>query len=206
MAKIKVFVGGMLQTNCYVVSSEKSDKCVIIDAGGKFDAMFDYCTTNGLTPVACLCTHGHFDHVCQAYKWKEKGAEIYLHKADEKLFSEEEETIPGFKVKYPHILPDRFVSDGETIAFSDMFFSAIHTPGHTEGSVCYVLNDDAIFTGDTIFYHSYGRTDLGGGDFGKIIQSVNRVLHREGDALLYPGHGETTTLQEERLFNPLYQE
>ena len=204
MSKIARFVVGLLETNCYVISSEKGEESVIIDPGGNAKAIEEYLNKNNKKPVACLCTHGHFDHILDAKKWQGKGAKIYLHKNDLGLFTEEEETFPGRRLGYPTTTPDVYVKENDSLAFGEMKFRVVETPGHTQGGVCYILDDQYIFAGDTIFLHSYGRTDLGGGDFGKLVDSVNKILRMEGDRVIYPGHGETTTQKEERYFNPLY--
>lgn len=204
MAKIVRFVVGFLETNCYVISSENGEESVIIDPGGSYEAIKKYLVENNKKPVACLCTHGHFDHILDCIKWQKLGAKIYLHENDVKLFTEEEETFPGRKLGYPTTTPDVFIRDGEELCFGDIRFTVIHTPGHTRGGVCYVMDDKYIFSGDTIFLHSFGRTDLGGGDYSELVNSVNRILRMEGDRVIYPGHGEATTQKEERYFNPLF--
>ena len=203
MIKTNCFVVGYLQTNCYVVSSDVDNNAVIIDAGGGFKKINEYLIKENKLPVALLCTHGHFDHVLDAKKWEDAGVKIYLHPADRELFYEEEETFPGTKLNYDKAKEVIFVSDGEKLEFGEISFTVKHTPGHTKGSVCYIGKNE-IFSGDTVFFHSFGRTDLPGGDFGEIADSVNLILNTNEDKIIYPGHGECTTIKVERLFNPLY--
>lgn len=206
MVHIEKFVVGFLDTNCYVITTTESDKAVIIDAGGGYAAVSVYLNKNEKKAVAVLCTHGHFDHIKDAKRWQNEGAPVYAHKEDEDLISGEKPIMEGMTFPIDFFTPDKFVKDGETLRFCEnMEFRVIHTPGHTKGGVCYVLNGKYVFSGDTLFFHSYGRTDFYGGDFESLSSSVNKILSIEGDMIVYPGHGESTTLKEERLFNPLAQ-
>lgn len=203
MIHIEKFVVGFLDTNCYVVYSDENDKAIIIDAGGGYAAVSHFLEEKNKKPIAVLCTHGHFDHIKHAKRWQDKGIPVYAHAMDKELLNGNKAEIEGHKFPIDYITADFFVQDGEKLVFADKVFEVIHTPGHTKGGVCYLLNDRYLFSGDTIFYHSYGRTDFYSGDYEEMKTSVKKILSREGDLLIYPGHGESTTLKEERLFNPL---
>lgn len=205
MAEIKLFTVGFLATNCYVVTTD-GEGAVIVDAGGGFDKIKSYLDGLGKKAVAVLCTHGHFDHVYDAHKWQKYGAKIYIHSADVELLRNEKQIIPGRSFAVEPTEPDVVIEDGDVLKIAGMVFETVHTPGHSKGSVCFVLKGqerETVFTGDTVFYHSYGRTDFYGGNFDELISSVEKIVMREADALFLPGHGESTTAIEERNFNPI---
>lgn len=199
---IETFSVGYLATNCYVITN-KTNEAVIIDAGGGYDRIKKYLDGLEKKPVAVLCTHGHFDHVLDARKWQSDGAKVYIHKDDEDLLTGKETIMPGRNLLITPVTPDKVLNDGEEIDVAGLKFTVIHTPGHSKGSVCYLLEDDVIFSGDTIFLGSYGRTDFFGGNFSELVRSVTKILALPGDRKVLTGHGESTTLQQERRFNPL---
>lgn len=205
MPEIKRFTVGYLATNCYVVTTDE-EEAVIVDAGGGYDKIKSYLDGLGKKAAAVLCTHGHFDHVYNAHKWQKSGAKIYIHAADVELLRNEKQIMPGRSFAVEPTEPDVVVSDGDEIKIAGTVFTVIHTPGHSKGSVCYDLDVQTVFTGDTVFYHSFGRTDFYGGSYNEIASSVRKIVLREKDALLLPGHGESTTIKEERIFNPILQE
>lgn len=204
MEHIEKFVVGFLDTNCYVVTSDVGSDAIIVDAGGGYAAVSAYLEKKHKFPVAVLCTHGHFDHIKDAKRRQNEGVSVYAHKLDEELINGEKAEIFGRKFPIDYFTPNHFVKEGDILRFGDLNFRVIETPGHTKGSVCYILNEKYIFSGDTLFFHTYGATDFYGGDFGKMQASIRKILHiTEGDMLVFTGHGENTTLREERLFNPL---
>lgn len=203
MTEIKKFVVGYLATNCYVITSADTNSAVIVDPGGGYAKIKEYIDGLGKKPVAVLCTHGHFDHTLDAYKWQESGVKVFIHRNDIELINGEKSIIPGRKLPITPIEPDVVLEGGETIEFPNMIFKVIHTPGHSKGSVCYIFNDEIIFSGDTIFFHSYGRTDFYGGSLGELSESVKKILSIEKDMKIFPGHEESTTVKEEKIFNPL---
>jgi glyoxylase-like metal-dependent hydrolase (beta-lactamase superfamily II) len=204
MTEIKRFPVGYLQTNCYVVTSDGYDGAVLVDIGGGFGKITDYLAEKGKKAVAALFTHGHFDHIFDAFKWQKCGVKLYISEQDAGLLENGNGNLASnYGLIIPPAKADFLVKDGDKLVFGDMNFSVMHTPGHTAGGVCYILDEKIIFSGDTLFFHSYGRTDFGGGDFDDISASVKKILALDGDRIVYPGHGESTTLKEERLFNPL---
>jgi hydroxyacylglutathione hydrolase len=202
---------GPLQCNCTVLGDSQSGEAVVIDPGDEPERILRLLASKGLTPVALLHTHAHFDHIGGSRRVKEAtAAEIRLHAADFPLY----EALPsqaahfGLSAENP-LPPDRPIADGETIRFGAYAVTAIHTPGHTPGSTCYRLEGatpgvpGVLFSGDTLFRRSIGRTDLWGGDTDTILASIRERLYGlPGDLRVICGHGPDTTIAEERERNP----
>lgn len=191
---------GLIQANCYIC--ENSEKqAIIIDIGGEAYKLTEYINQNKITPLAVLLTHGHFDHMTGVEDFqKDFDVSVYIHKSDEIcLKSAVYNVSETFDHPFvPHIKNVKFVTDGETLNFGDeLVFKVIHTPGHTEGGVCYDTGTE-LFSGDTMFKHSFGRTDMPGGSEREIISSLKKICNIDGDRKVYPGHGESTVLSEER--------
>lgn len=194
--EIATVCGGPLSVNTYVVSSSGADVCALIDPGAQEDAVRD--AVGARRVEAVLLTHAHFDHMMNAQPWLDRGAKLYVHALDEPALSDPElnlSTMIGASLRLPP--PDMRVADGGTMTAAGLTFSVLHTPGHTPGSVCY-LCDGALFSGDTLFYHSYGRVDLPGGDAEQMRASLARVLALGEATPVYPGHGLRTKIGWER--------
>jgi len=185
--KIDIVVTGMIQENCYLVSDD-SGIAAVVDPGDNADKILNRIDSEGLKVEWILLTHGHYDHVgAVADVRNATGAKVAIHEADR------------LAVRFE---ADMLVDDGDTIACGDLEFTAVTTPGHTPGCVCYICGD-AIFTGDTLFRESIGRTDLAGGDFSQMRKSLIKLRDVPYDDLkVYPGHMEPTTLEYERENNP----
>lgn len=201
MLKIHAFPLGSYQTNCYIVHDEAAKSCVVIDPGYQADDILLELRGLGLTLEAIFLTHGHFDHV---------GAVKQLVEATScKLWMSERDWSQPISPMSAYLYPLAncdftevwFCEDGEAISAAGLTFRVLETPGHTRGSVCFLCGD-ALFSGDTLFAGSCGRTDLPGGDWTTIRESLKRLAALEGDFRVYPGHGESTTLAEERQYNP----
>ena len=200
--EIKTFVVGYLRTNCYVVSDRTN--CVIVDPGGGFDTIKQYIDENNFIPCAVLLTHGHFDHILVLDNWKKLGLKVYIHRDDEKMLHNEWNLAKEVGLRdLPVVQPDVILFGGERIVFGNMTFEVIHTPGHTMGGCCFDLNEKYLFSGDTILSSSYGRTDFYGGSADDIKASIKKLFAIKGDRIIYPGHGESTTLEWERISNPI---
>ena len=184
---------GDYQTNCYIVHNEGSTTCAVIDPGYYSEDILDFCRDKGLSVAAILLTHGHFDHVGAV---KELAAEaecpVYLHEADLAM----PPMMTAGKLYYTNAY-----HEGDTVTVADVTFTVLHTPGHTPGSVC-LMADGHLFTGDTLFAMSCGRTDLPGGSWKTIQDSLKRLSSLEGNFWVHPGHGESTTLSQEKQYNP----
>ena len=189
MLKIHTLILGMYQVNCYIVHKADSDRCVIIDPGYEPEKIAAFLEENNLHSEAILLTHGHFDHV-GGVKTLAEDRKVYLHAL--------EHTMPQALAAGPLYATDNY-PDHFTAAGMD--FTVLHTPGHTPGSVCLIV-EDAMFSGDTLFAGSCGRTDLPGGDWATIQASLRRLSQLPGDYRVFPGHAEETTLSQERQFNP----
>lgn len=192
-----------LEENCYILSDSEKN-AVIIDPGSCPEIIENELTKQQLTPKIILLTHGHFDHMSAAAYLKEKyGAKVYINENDECMLSDRAKSgaliAPFFD--YVSVQCDGHLKEGDIIKQGDLEIKVIETPGHSKGSVCFIC-EDAIFAGDTVFKGSVGRTDLYRGDYKELDRSLKKLTSLSGDYYLYCGHGEDSTLNEERLFNP----
>ena len=193
MLKIDSMELGIYFVNCYLIREEQSKTCVVVDPGGQPNKVLKYLEDKGLTLEAILLTHGHFDHVGAVKELAETtGCKVYLH-ADDLTLPENYTAGPLY---YTH-----HYDEGDVLELAGLTIRVLHTPGHTEGSVCLVV-EDVIISGDTLFCHSCGRTDLPGGDPDAIMKSLARLKAMEGDYRVLPGHNRATTLAVEREYNP----
>jgi len=197
---IKTLPVGMLDTNCYVITDEKTLKCAIIDPGADSNTILDYIESNNLRPEMIFLTHGHFDHhIALQAVMEGTGASAYINKKDA--------TTDGWYDKYK-IADDghmKWYSEGDVMKIGGLRFHILETPGHSPGSVT-IMCENAIFTGDTLFRECCGRTDLDGGDDDILMKSLKRLAELDGDYEVYPGHAESSTLNHERSFNPYMKE
>ena len=192
---IKTLVLGQIETNCYIVTDEATLKCVVIDPGDESNEILNYLESNRLKAEAVFLTHGHFDHRLAAFAVSEEtGAPVWINKSD---------AVTGGRYdqfKLPADEKVRFYKEGDTLRVGGLTFTVLETPGHSPGSVT-LLCGEALFSGDTLFRGSAGRTDLGEGDVQKLLRSLCRLAALEGDYEVYPGHMGATTLDRERRFN-----
>lgn len=192
---IKTIPVGQLETNCYVVVNEETLACVVIDPGDESNAIMDYIESNRLRCEAIMLTHGHFDHVGAVNEILEQtGCALYINPRDEGY----EVGKSGMKFKMPE--GGKYYDDGDIIVEAGLEFKVLATPGHTPGSVCLICGG-ALFTGDTLFRGSCGRTDLPGGSMREEMRSLKKICQLEGDYEVYPGHMDSSSLERERRFN-----
>ena len=211
MIKIERFVFNMLQENCYVVSDDTDDECVIIDCGAFYDyerkAIVEYINGNKLKPVHLLVTHGHFDHnFGNNTIYDEFGLTPEVASADESLLGSvdrQAESLCSIHIDFKSPVPKRFLKREDVIYFGHQKISVIETPGHSPGSVTFYCEKENIaFTGDTLFKNSIGRTDFSGGSMMQIIQSLRMLAQLPDETVILPGHGEKTTIGDELAHNP----
>ena len=193
---IKTLPVGQLVTNCYVVTDENALVCAVIDPGDESNTILDYIEDNKLSCKAILITHAHFDHVSAVNAMLEAtGAELYMCEKDLELAK------TGASGRFTPPENTHFYKDGDEVKVAGLTFKVMETPGHTPGGVTLICGD-ALFTGDTLFRGSCGRTDLPGGDMRAELRSLKRIASLEGDYEVYPGHAESSMLSIEREHNP----
>lgn len=199
---IKILVLSIVRTNCYIISNEKNKEVIVIDPADDVQKIIDYIDQKELRCKAILLTHGHFDHIMAGKELAEYyQVSIYTHKAEKALCMDATLNCSRLLLhKEFTIIPDRLLDDQEIISISDFHIQVIHTPGHTEGGICYHFVDQGIlFSGDTLFYQNTGRTDFPTGDSIKLLQSIREKLFLlDDDIIVYPGHGEATTIGFEK--------
>ena len=214
MINIKRFVCNMLAENCYVVSDETSE-AVIIDCGAAYPeegtAITTYISENKLKPKHLICTHGHFDHcIGNGLIYNTYGLKPEVHQEDEflmvKIAGQIEEML-GVKIALEVPPVGRYLSDNETITFGSHSLQLLNTPGHTPGSsVFYCKAEGILFSGDTLFRMSIGRTDFEGGSYQEMMASLHNVLANLPDKTkVYSGHGPVTTIGDEKMYSPYFR-
>ncbi len=204
---VETFPVGPLQCNCSILVDEATREAIVIDPGGEPERILKALAAARVKPVALLHTHAHFDHITATTELSRvTAAAIRLHPADRPLYDAlpEQAAVFGLSAEVPEP-PDAPLSDGEVIRFGGFHIRAIHTPGHTPGSTCFALEGESplLFSGDTLFRRSIGRTDLWGGNTSAILSSIREKLFAlPGDTPVVCGHGPGTTIEEEKRLNP----
>ena len=206
---VETFPVGMLQCNCSILVDEESREAVVIDPGDEPERVLRALEGARARAVALLHTHAHFDHIGATRAVSEAtGAPILLHPADRPLYDAlpEQAAFFGLTAGEPKAV-DAPLADEESIRFGRFALRAIHTPGHTPGSTCFDLaaggKGGILFSGDTLFRRSIGRTDLWGGDTDAILASIRvKLFGLPGDTAVVCGHGPDTTIEEEKRLNP----
>ena len=210
------FPAGMLACNCYVLAPRRGSDAIVVDPGQRaFGTLRRILDENRLTPAAVLLTHGHIDHIWSAQKVADTfGCPVYIHPADRFMLAD---PIRGFGPRIAQIAfgtlfrePRQLIEldrDGEILDLGGIPVAVDHTPGHTRGSVCFrVSGEGLVFTGDTLFKQSVGRTDLPGGSGRDLLDSIiTKLFTLDDDTRVLPGHGEATTIGSERRSNPFLQ-
>ena len=196
---------GMVETNCYFVYDSNDKKAIVIDPAKGGSAIREKLSENGIKVAAILLTHGHFDHIMGVNSLKAE-TECKLYALSEELpLCESSELNASEQIHHPYtVMPDVLLHDGDEIDIEGLNFKVIATPGHTAGSCCYYFKKDKVmFTGDTLFYGSIGRTDLPTGNDKAIIDSIHKLMDMAPDDVkIYPGHGDASTIGWERSNNP----
>ena len=191
--KVHILPLGLYQTNTYIVHSDEADSCVILDPGYQPGDILSFLEKRGLKAEAILLTHGHFDHVGAVRELvAEIGCPVYIHEADLSLPA----PLTAGPLYHTHTY-----KEGDCLHLAGLEIFVLHTPGHTPGSVC-LRCGNALFSGDTLFAGSCGRTDFPGGSWKTIHTSLLRLAAIPEDLQVFPGHGESTTLAREKQYNP----
>lgn len=196
---------GSMGTNCYFVYREDLRDAIVFDPGDNGAALYDKLKDNGINVKAIFLTHGHFDHVYGVKELKEKsGAKVYACKDELELLRGPELNVSAMMGRLVTVEPDELFSDGDTYELCNMQFQVIATPGHTAGGACFYFKEAGILiVGDTLFEGSVGRTDFPTGSMKTLVDSINKKLMQLPDnTRVYPGHGGTTTIGDERQNNP----
>lgn len=185
-------------SNSYIITADDKT-AVIIDCAQP--RVIDECERLNLQPKCVLLTHGHYDHIGGCGKAYEKGADIYCGVGEDKLIFSNANRAIFHDVEIPYFELKDTLTDGQILQLCDLKIAVIATPGHTAGGVSYVIQD-CLFTGDTLFYESIGRTDFETGNYQDICKSIKNLYSLKGNYKIYCGHGEESSLEHERLFNP----
>jgi hydroxyacylglutathione hydrolase len=205
---IDSFAVGQLGCNCSIVGDPNTKEAIVVDPGDEPDRILEALSGSGFHPVALVHTHAHFDHVgCSGLLKRITGAPILMHAGDRPLYQNllEQGQAFGLTLDAPGIV-DRLLAHGDRVACGKDELEVLHTPGHTPGSLCFRMaceDGDVLFSGDTLFRRSIGRTDLWGGSTPQILESIKaQLLTLPGALRVIPGHGAETTIAEEGRRNP----
>lgn len=193
---IRTVTGGPLDVNTYVVSRAGGENCVLIDPGAEEAQVAEAVGERMVDAV--LLTHAHFDHMLYAQPWLDRGAKLYVHALDAQALRSPSLNLSQV-INTSLVLPqaDILLQDGDVVCEAGLELTVLHTPGHTPGGVCY-LSGSTLFCGDTLFYRSYGRIDLPGGDAQEMIASLEKLMRLPAQTVAYPGHGMKTKIAWER--------
>jgi hydroxyacylglutathione hydrolase len=200
----EVIVVGALETNCYLVSCKETQECAIVDPAAEADKIFTLIAKKELKPVVILNTHGHIDHIGANKDMKEKfDVPLRIHSLDSHMLGNAQQSELSFFLQARTSPPaDSFFKDGEKIKIGKSFLQVLHTPGHSPGSVSFI-GDSFVLSGDTLFCGGVGRTDLPGGSWEEMENSLkNKILTLPEEMIVLPGHGPSTFIGQEKSTNP----
>jgi len=206
--KIEHLILGSYETNCYIVrESEAVKDCIIVDTGLEAEALIEFLKSGKLNPVAAVFTHGHADHITGIPLLRENypDIKIYIHKLDAKMLTRATSNLSLLAGRIFRTKPaDYLIEEGDVIEAAGVKLEVVHTPGHTQGGISLYSKDEKIlFSGDTLFAGSVGRTDMPGGNTGQLIESIKeKLLPLPEETVVYPGHGPATTIGQEKVSNP----
>lgn len=200
ISKIKT---GIVETNTYFIDNENGE-CIIIDPGDDAKGVFNHLEEYNLKCKYILITHAHFDHCNSALALQQFGAKIYMHKKDYALVKTDDNLASKFGISFNKFKPDAFVKDEQTLDLIGLHVRVLHTPGHTAGSCCYIV-DNVMFSGDTMMRLSRGRTDFPSGSERAMEKSLARLASLDKNYTIFPGHYAPTNLEFEKKNNPYVQ-
>ena len=205
MISITQYVVGMIMTNCYLIEDAATGALAVIDPGDECPALYAEIDRRGGKLDYVLLTHGHYDHIlgvaelCRRYSPTVCACDLEMEVLQKGLYN----LTSVHNIRLNSFIVDRLLHDGDVIELGESRITFLHTPGHTAGSGCYLV-DDQIFSGDTLFCESVGRTDFPTSSMSAMRRSVARLRDLEGDYAVYPGHEMFTTLEHERKYNPFF--
>ena len=201
---IKTFIEPPIENNNYLIIDEESKEAALVDCSAYDENILIELKKQGVKLKYILLTHGHFDHI-GGLNDLAKDIEVLMHSCDKEWVEQVNDYLPMIgmpSMEVPKI--DRYIEDNEIIKVGNLEIKVIHTPGHTQGGVCFYI-DGHLFSGDTIFKESVGRCDLPGGNFSQIVESFeNKIFILPEDTVIYPGHGKTTTVSWEKEHNSYF--
>ncbi len=198
--KLYHLTSGLLDVNTYFLVNEQTKYAVLIDGGESYKTIKKAQADLGVRVTALLLTHAHFDHAGNAKALQDDGVKVYVSKIDAPKLNNNLNLSTDFGRKFDYLTPDYIFEDGQVLEIEGIKITVIATPGHTNGSVTFMV-DNMLFTGDTLFLESVGRTDFPTGNREQLVQSVKKLFALDGDYNVYPGHQDFTTLSHERSFN-----
>lgn len=204
--KIECAVLGMVSTNCYFVSNTETNETIIIDPADDAFAIKNWCLNGKRTPAAILLTHGHFDHMLAADTLrKEFDVRIYAAEAERELLGNSAYNLSASWSSPAVLDADEYLADGQILSLAGFTIKTILTPGHTKGGMCYYFEEEGkLFSGDTLFCGSYGRVDFPTSSMSEMGHSIREKLFvLPEETQVFPGHGESTTIGYEKVYNPL---
>lgn len=205
---IKGMPVGPIMANCFIIGCEETKLAAVIDPGDEASVILKALADDKLSLQYIINTHGHFDHVGANKKLKEvTGAEILIHSKDAAMLSKLSITAAAFGLRAENSPPpDRELNDGDVISFGKVTLKVLHTPGHTPGGIS-ILTGSHLFSGDTLFAGSIGRTDLPGGDYETLISTIRKkIFSLDEKVVVHPGHGPDTRVGDEKIHNPFVGE
>ena len=210
MAEIKIgkLVVGSYGTNCYILYREGSNEVIFVDPAQHGEMIYQKLQQKGLVVKGILLTHAHFDHIGGASALRQlSGAKIYALDEEKDLCESTQANVSEWAGCPCTIKPNAYLKDGDEITIAGVTCKVIATPGHTKGSCCYYVQEaDILVCGDTIFEESVGRTDFPTGSSSQLIRSIQeRIFTLPDQTVLYPGHGDSTTVEHEKKYNPFCQ-
>lgn len=201
---IKGMEVGAVACNCYLVGCEETKKAIIIDPGAAPQAIINLIKSSGYTVETIVNTHGHVDHIGANNEVKKHtGAKLMIHRLDAKMLTSSAANFSMFMGNpVTSVGADQLLEEGDVVKVGQVELKVLHTPGHTPGGICLAANE-VIFSGDTLFYGSIGRTDFPGGSYEALIGSIKaKLLPYPDNTVVYPGHGPATSIGFERQYNP----
>ena len=209
--KIEHLILGSYETNCYILRENEAVKdCMIVDTGLEAEALIEFLKSEELNPAAAVFTHGHADHITGIPLLRENypDIKIYIHKLDAKMLTRATSNLSVLAGRIFRTKPaDYLIEEADVIEAAGVKLEVVHTPGHTQGGISLYSKDEKIlFSGDTLFAGSVGRTDMPGGNTGQLIEGIKeKLLPLPEETLVYPGHGPVTTIGQEKVSNPFLQ-